>query len=99
MALTHYPLTNISFNDVYMRTGDDAIAIYGSRFNGGMTWTGNSSNISVTNSILMPDVAHPINIGTHGDPTAPGGGYTIDNDQLFEYGHLRKLYKAIVLYP
>ena len=27
----------------------------------------------------MPDVAHPINIGTHGDPTAPGGGVVIDN--------------------
>ncbi len=72
--------SNISFNDLFMRNGDDAVAIYGSRFNGGMTWTGNlSKNISVTNSILLPDVAHPINIGTHGDPTAPGGGDTIDN--------------------
>ena len=27
-----------------------------------------SKHISVTNSILTPDIAHPINIGTHGDP-------------------------------
>ena len=26
----------------------------------------------------MPDIAHPINIGTHGDPSAPGGGDTIE---------------------
>ena len=75
-----FSASNISFNDLFMRNGDDAVAIYGSRFNGGMTWTGNlSKNISVTNSILFPDVAHPINIGTHGDPTSPGGGDTIDN--------------------
>ena len=34
-----FAASNISFNDLYMRTGDDSIAIYGSRFNGGMTWT------------------------------------------------------------
>ena len=71
--------SNITINDIFMRTGDDAIAIYGSRANGGNVYSGlNSSHISVTNSILTPDTAHPINIGTHGDPTLPGGGDTID---------------------
>ena len=27
----------------------------------------------------MPDLARPINIGTHGFPWAPGGGHTIEN--------------------
>ena len=45
-------------------------------------------HISVTNSILTPDTAHPINIGTHGDPTLPGGGNAIDSLQLFEPRHL-----------
>ena len=70
----------ITINDIFMRTSDDAIAIYGSRANGGNVYSGfYSSHINVTNSILTPDTAHPINIGTHGDPTLPGGGNAIDS--------------------
>ena len=70
----------ITINDIFMRTSDDAIAIYGSRANGGNVYSGfYSSHINVTNSILMPDTAHPINIGTHGDPTLPDGGDALDS--------------------
>ncbi|SDG20395.1 Listeria/Bacterioides repeat-containing protein [Fontibacillus panacisegetis] len=69
---------NITINDVFMRTSDDSIAIYNARPNGGRIWSGNSNNINVTNSILMPGLAHPINIATHGDPTKPGEGETLD---------------------
>jgi polygalacturonase len=65
---------NVTIDDVFMRTGDDAIAIYNHRD----TYYGNTSNITVTNSILMPDVAHPINIGTHGN-TISGAEETIDS--------------------
>ncbi|MNB97836.1 Alpha-L-arabinofuranosidase B (ABFB) [compost metagenome] len=59
---------NVSINDVYVRSGDDAIAIYGSREG----WAiGSSSNFNITNSVLMNGLAHPINIGTHGNPNAP----------------------------
>lgn len=70
---------NIKINDYFGRTGDDSIAIYTARQNGGKIWSGDSSRISMTNSILMPDLARPINIGTHGYPNAPGGGYTISD--------------------
>ncbi|WP_081970153.1 AbfB domain-containing protein [Paenibacillus sp. FSL P4-0081] len=60
---------DVSINDVYIRTGDDAIAVYSSRpdFN----VFGSTSNISVTNSVLMNGLAHPINIGTHGNYDNP----------------------------
>ena len=73
-----FGVTNVSINDIFMRTGDDCIALYSSRANGGRLWSGDSQNISITNSVLMPDVARPINMGTHGDPSQPGGGETID---------------------
>ncbi len=47
----------------FLRNSDDCIAIYGSRGE----YRGGSQNIQVINSILWADVAHPINIGTHGD--------------------------------
>ena len=70
---------NITINDVYFRTHDDCIAIYGARANAGRVWYGDTEYVSVTNSILQPDLARPINIGTHGFPWAPGGGHTIEN--------------------
>ncbi|RCW39719.1 glycosyl hydrolase family 28, partial [Paenibacillus prosopidis] len=74
-----YGSSNVTINDAFFRTGDDAIAIYSTRQGGGESYWGNVSNIKVSNTILMPDVAHPIQIGVHGDPSAPGGGVVIDN--------------------
>jgi hypothetical protein len=54
---------HIDIDDVFLRTSDDCIAIYGSRGE----FTGDSSSISVTHSILWADVAHPVMIGVHGD--------------------------------
>ena len=71
--------TNITINDAFVRSHDDSVAVYNSRSNGGRIWYGNTKNITVTNSIFQPDLARPINIGTHGFPWAPGGGHTIEN--------------------
>lgn len=51
-------------DNVFLRTGDDCIALYNHRWN----WWGGSSDITVRNSVLWADVAHPINVGGHGDP-------------------------------
>ena len=50
-----------------MRNSDDCIAIYGHR----CRYYGNVKNVIVQNSTLWADVAHPIFIGTHGDPAHP----------------------------
>ena len=73
-GIDSYCVSNVSINDVFVRSGDDSISVYASRW----TFSGNTTNLSVTNSILMPGKAHPINIGTHGNPGAAGGGDMID---------------------
>lgn len=55
--------TDIAIRDVFMRNSDDCIAVYGSRWD----FYGDSRNISVRDSILWADVAHPLMIGIHGD--------------------------------
>lgn len=60
---------NVLITNVFLRNSDDCIAIYGSRWK----YKGDSRNIKVTNSVLWADVAHPTNIGTHGN-------YHLDGD-------------------
>jgi len=56
--------TNVLIEGVFMRNSDDCIAIYGHRWK----FYGDCKNILVRNSTLWADVAHPIIIGTHGNP-------------------------------
>lgn len=53
---------DLDVDDVFLRTSDDCIAIYGHRWN----YFGDTRNISVKNSVLWADVAHPVLIGVHG---------------------------------
>ena len=71
--------TNTTINDCFIRSGDDCIAVYGARQNSGHIYWGDVRGVTVTNCTLFPDVAHPINLGTHGDPLAPGGGESLDS--------------------
>jgi len=59
--------TDVVIDKLFMRNSDDCIAIYGHRRN----FYGNTKNITVSNSTLWADQAHPILIGTHGDPPHP----------------------------
>lgn len=65
--------TDVDINDIFMRNSDDCIAIYAHRWN----FFGDVRNYSVKNAILWADVAHPINIGLHGD--TEGEGEIIEN--------------------
>ncbi|MDQ0889714.1 hypothetical protein QFZ81_004802 [Paenibacillus sp. V4I9] len=65
--------SHIDIDDVFLRTSDDCIAIYGHRGE----FDGDSRHVTVRNSILWADVAHPMNIGTHGD--SENGGNVIEN--------------------
>lgn len=56
--------SDVDIEDVFLRNSDDAIAIYGGRWD----FSGDVRNIQVSNSVLWADVAHPINIGLHGTP-------------------------------
>lgn len=55
---------NITIDSVFLRNSDDCLAFYNHRWK----YYGNTQNIKVKNTILWADRAHPINIGTHGNP-------------------------------
>jgi hypothetical protein len=59
--------SNVLIDGVFMRNSDDCIAIYGHRWG----YYGDVKNLTVQNSTLWADVAHPILVGTHGDPQNP----------------------------
>ncbi|MGN0243221.1 MAG: glycosyl hydrolase family 28 protein [Lachnospiraceae bacterium] len=79
-AIDIFTSEDVTVEDCFIRSGDDCIALYGPRWNG-KYWgdTGNVRNINVSGCILMPDKAHPVNIGTHGDATSANGGRVFDN--------------------
>lgn len=60
---------DVLIDNVFLRNSDDCIALYNHRWN----WWGGSANITVQNAVLWADIAHPINIGGHGDPESPIG--------------------------
>ncbi|HLP05219.1 MAG TPA: glycosyl hydrolase family 28 protein, partial [Paludibacter sp.] len=65
--------SDVDIDNVFLRTSDDCIAIYCHRWN----FYGNSTNVHVSNAVLWADVAHPINLGLHGDTSCQGD--TIEN--------------------
>ncbi|KAF2652499.1 glycoside hydrolase family 28 protein [Lophiostoma macrostomum CBS 122681] len=58
---------NVLIESVFMRNSDDCIAIYAHRWN----YWGDTRNVTVQDSSLWADLAHPINIGTHGNTDSP----------------------------
>jgi polygalacturonase len=55
--------SEVTINDIFMRNSDDCIAIYTHRWD----YYGDVRNYKISNAILWADIAHPINIGLHGD--------------------------------
>lgn len=59
--------TDVLVENCFLRNSDDTVAIYGHRWN----YSGDTRNITIRNCTLLPDIAHPIHIGTHGAPAKP----------------------------
>lgn len=59
--------SHVTVDRVFMRNADDCIAIYAHRWD----WYGDTKFVTVKNSTLWADVAHPINVGTHGNSDSP----------------------------
>lgn len=60
---------NVSIDNVFMRNSDDCMAFYCHRWG----YYGDTRNITVENAILWADVAHPVNIGGHGNADSETG--------------------------
>ncbi len=82
---------NVTVEQCFLRTSDDCVAIYGSRWEN----FGDSRNIVVRDMALWADVAHPLNIGTHGD-YAHGGDViekiTFENIDILEHHEFQSGY-------
>lgn len=85
---------DVIIDNVFMRNSDDCIALYNHRWN----WWGGTSNVIVRNSILWADIAHPINIGGHGDPDSATGevieNLTFRNIDILEHDEDDVLYQG-----
>ena len=69
--------SDIMIDDVFLRTSDDCLAFYAHRGK----YYGDCRNVCVQNSILWADIAHPINIGTHGNTET---GDEVLEDMIFK---------------
>ena len=58
---------HVLIDGVFNRNSDDCTTVYGTR----LGFTGSSRDITMRNSTLWADVAHPILIGTHGNTPSP----------------------------
>lgn len=76
---------DVNVSNIFMRNSDDCIALYNHRWN----WWGGSSNIMVQNAVLWADIAHPVNMGGHGDPDSSEGevleNVTISDVDILEH--------------
>ncbi|MCT2591400.1 endo-polygalacturonase [Streptomyces sp. N2-109] len=59
--------SDVTIDGVFMRNSDDCVAVYTHRWE----YHGDVRNITVQNSTLWADVAHPVNVGTHGNTDKP----------------------------
>ena len=66
-GLNVFASNNVLFDGVFCRNSDDCTTVYATRKN----YTGGCRNITMQNSTLWADVAHPILIGTHGNSAVP----------------------------
>ncbi|WP_254438210.1 glycosyl hydrolase family 28 protein [Paenibacillus sp. DCT19] len=83
--------SDIEIDDVFLRTSDDCIAVYGSRWD----YHGDTRRITVRNSVLWADVAHPLMMGTHGDHRLSGDvieDIRFENIDILEHHELQENY-------
>jgi hypothetical protein len=76
--------SHIDIDDIFMRNSDDCIAVYASRFG----FYGDTTHITVRNSILWADVAHAMTVGLHGDHHQDGDTIehiTFENIDILEH--------------
>ena len=59
----------VKVDNCFLRTSDDCIALYNHRW----WYWGGTEDIDVGHCVFWPDVAHPVNIGSHGDDRNPEG--------------------------
>ncbi|KAK2596407.1 hypothetical protein N8I77_013298 [Diaporthe amygdali] len=85
---------DILAENCFLRNSDDTLAIYGHRWD----YYGETRNITLRDSVLLPDIAHPINIGTHGNPESPESlsGIHISNIDILDHNEGQMWYQGCI---
>ena len=88
--------SDVEIDDIFMRNSDDCIAIYGHRWD----FYGDARNYRITNAVLWADVAHPINIGLHGDIHAKNTieNLRFDNIDILEHDEDDRNYQGCIAF-
>ncbi|TLS46831.1 endo-polygalacturonase [Streptomyces montanus] len=93
-----YCSENVTIDGCFLRTSDDSIALYTHRWD----FYGDTRNITVKNCTLWADVAHPINIGVHGnpDPDAPEmlENLRYENIDILDHREPQVLYQGAIAF-
>jgi hypothetical protein len=86
--------SDVLIDGAFLRSADDSIALYTHRWE----YYGDTRNITVQNSTLWADVAHPINIGTHGSTANPEvlENITFSNIDILDHREPQKLYQGCI---
>jgi len=86
--------TRITIQNCFLRNSDDNIALYSHRWD----WYGDSNDIVIHNCVLLPDIAHAINMGTHGNPAKPEttSNVTIRNIDILDHGENQTWYQGCI---
>lgn len=85
----------VTVDGVFLRTSDDCIAVYGSRWD----YRGGTSDVNVRNAVLWADVAHPMMIGTHGDHEHDGDvieRIAFENVDVLEHNEYQTNYLGVM---
>ncbi|KAJ6098367.1 hypothetical protein N7499_002741 [Penicillium canescens] len=93
-GMDFYCSKNVLVTGAFMRNSDDCVAIYNHRDD----FYGDSENITIENSSLWADVAHPINIGTHGNTDNPEtiSDIVIRNIDILDHREMQVLYQGCI---
>lgn len=93
-GLDFFCSTNILAERCFLRNSDDTVAIYGHRWD----YYGDTKDITIRDCVLLPDIAHPIQIGTHGCPEKPEtmSGIRISNIDILDHEENQLWYQGCI---
>ncbi|KAH6889803.1 pectin lyase fold/virulence factor [Thelonectria olida] len=85
---------DILVENCFLRNSDDTVAIYGHRWD----YYGDTRNITVRNCTLLPDIAHAVQVGTHGNPAKPEtmSGIHISNIDILDHYENQTWYQGCI---
>ncbi|KAJ5202363.1 hypothetical protein N7449_004442 [Penicillium cf. viridicatum] len=86
--------SEIMIENCFLRNSDDTIALYSHRWD----WYGDSSYITIQNCVLLPDIAHAIMMGTHGNCANPEtiSNVTIRNIDILDQEENQMWYQGCI---